>query len=459
MPNNIASNKARILEDYIKNTPSALQPGRRKLFEIDGKREPLETYRLPLDLLHYSIRNGRFAAELKELETSLGRNLDPDIAEDAAEIEELLLKDKNMKEMLKKDIERIGQLEPGVITHDGSIIDGNRRCAVMRECHRSKGEAKYEYFEAYILPETITDKDLWRIEAGIQLATDLQATYGPVNELLKIREGTTYGLTPTSIAQTLGGKNTKDGVKCKLDLLALIEQYLTSIQRPYVYSLAERKVEHFIDLQNIMRSKNYVKMSAEDKAKLVQVAFRLVENDFPHLAIRKIKKAIVNRDVFLEWVDQSLKVTGDTPGSGSKKEGDMKGEIEELEEIVEAEGPSVVLQEEDGNVDDLGQSAMEPDDELQESCEANPETEKGEEVEEDVAFETNIRNGLEDAFGNMIERADIREQKSKPKRLLTRVVSTLETLNQLEPERLEPLKPQVVEAARLAKNLEEKVRG
>ena len=43
--------------------------GRKELFELNGRRKELDVYRLPLELLRYNIRNGRFAAELRELES------------------------------------------------------------------------------------------------------------------------------------------------------------------------------------------------------------------------------------------------------------------------------------------------------------------------------------------------------------------------------------------------------
>ena len=37
------------------------------------------------------------------------------------------------------------------------------------------------------------ERDLWRIEAGLQFAKDFRLEYGPVNELLKLKEGLERG--------------------------------------------------------------------------------------------------------------------------------------------------------------------------------------------------------------------------------------------------------------------------
>lgn len=184
----VESRNAKELDDYIASSPEC-KLNRSEPYEIRGNREELEVYRFPLSYLAYNIRNGRFASELRELESDLGKFLDPENPDDARRIEELLLKDKNQAKFMTKDMMRVGQLRPGAITWDGRIIDGNRRVAVLRRLHDETSEERFNYFEAVRLPPNMSAKDLWRIEAGIQLSYDLKATYGPINELLKIREG------------------------------------------------------------------------------------------------------------------------------------------------------------------------------------------------------------------------------------------------------------------------------
>src|SRR5467141_2979092 len=180
--------RAQAIDDYFETHPDDVIAGRMQPYELDGRREDLQVYRLPLNLLSYSIRNGRFAAELRELEATRGKHLDPERASDANEIENLLLKDTLKAAWLHDDIERVGQLTPGVITFDGAIIDGNRRVTVLHKLYAETGQKKYDFFEAVMLPSGVAKEDLWRIEAGIQLSADLKVSYGPINELLKIKE-------------------------------------------------------------------------------------------------------------------------------------------------------------------------------------------------------------------------------------------------------------------------------
>lgn len=241
VPSELNNSRATALDDYLKSHAPAKLSGRIEIYSLDGKRRELEVYRLPLDKLYYNIRNGRFAAQLAELEAKEGRHLDPLNKKDAEKIELLLLSDADKTEWLRKDLKRVGQLQPGAITWDGAIINGNRRFAVLSELKRETGNEAFGFLEAVRLPRTLSPKDLWRIEAGLQLAVDLTEAYGPVNELLKIKEGLDYGLSRQEIALTLGGDNTAVVIASKVELLALIEDYLRFTNRPRGYPTPREK--------------------------------------------------------------------------------------------------------------------------------------------------------------------------------------------------------------------------
>ena len=163
---------------------------------IAGVKRMFDVYRLPINLLSFNIRNGRFAAELRAKEQQLKHPLDPHDADDKEELKKLLLElDEQATSLLKADLEKVGQTDPGIITADGSVINGNRRMAVLLALHEDDSSGKYEYLEVQVLPPDVSPKDLWRIEAGLQLSRDKRLDYGPINDLLKIREGLDSGLT------------------------------------------------------------------------------------------------------------------------------------------------------------------------------------------------------------------------------------------------------------------------
>lgn len=149
---------------------------------------------------------------------------------DAEEIRKLLLRqDPTKTSQLRDEMRRVGQIEPGIITYDGYVINGNRRMAIFEDMHRVEPDGRWERIEVHRLPKTgIGAKDLWRIEAGLQLSREKRLDYGPVNDLLKLREGNAAGMSPNEMAATMFGVSAED-VAFKLKVLALIDQYLEYI--------------------------------------------------------------------------------------------------------------------------------------------------------------------------------------------------------------------------------------
>ena len=62
MPESNDNNKSRI-DEYIKNNDCQINESVPVI--IKGEKKNLSVYRLPIDLLYYNIRNGRFAAEYR----------------------------------------------------------------------------------------------------------------------------------------------------------------------------------------------------------------------------------------------------------------------------------------------------------------------------------------------------------------------------------------------------------
>jgi hypothetical protein len=60
--------------------------------------------------------------------------------------------------------------------------------ATLEELYSEDPNKKWENLWAVRLPKDISEKDLWRIEAGLQLSKKKVADYGPVNNLLMISE-------------------------------------------------------------------------------------------------------------------------------------------------------------------------------------------------------------------------------------------------------------------------------
>lgn len=262
---------------------------------LKGEPRRLQVYRVPIKHLIYNIRNGRFAAELLAKESELKRKLDPAVPQDAKIIQKLLLDLKpNETKALMADLRENGQLDPGVITRDGAVINANRRMAILTALHEETHDPKFDYLRVARLPKEVDEKDIWRIEAGLQFAKEFRLDYSPINELLKLKEGADNGLLPADISQTLLGRFTAKDVEEKLSILKLIESYLAFIGKPNQYHIVqeERDVEKFNSLQaNVIAPLKRKEVEDSKIAKLLNFAFLLIQKTkLRHWDIRDLSK-------------------------------------------------------------------------------------------------------------------------------------------------------------------------
>jgi hypothetical protein len=299
-----------LINVYIQEHPD-VEVGKWPL-EIGGKKKILPFYKIPIkEYLNFNINNGRFSLEKEQKEAELNRKLDSTNEKDEIIIKHLLLEiDTEMKkaELLKEDIRKKGQLEPGVVTHDGFVINGNRRMAVIMELHEEEPTGKWDSLDVIRLPSSISEKDLWKIEAGLQLSMAKVVDYHPVNELLKIKQGRQAGLTVKEISAALYGRS-EDWVIESLERLQLINQFNQFFGSHGNYGLIKRfgLHEYFINIQkSIISSKSKYNVTKKDIQKRIEYAFALIRasiinkknksKSITHMDIRRLGKIFANLD-------------------------------------------------------------------------------------------------------------------------------------------------------------------
>ena len=298
--NNLDTANKTLIDNYIENKPDAKLEGRSRLESLNGETKIIQGYRLPTKLIFYNINNGRYKKEYFNLARKYGGDLDTRKPEEAKKIQNLLLtlgeKDGKISadtQRTMNDIKKKGQLELGIITQDGFLIDGNRRMAVINKLFEENQESKYEYIDVAKLEQSIQDQDMWAMEAGIQLGLDPKVRYGPLNELLKLDEGIKVGYTELQIAQLLYGDISPEEIKRKIERLKLIKKYLKSFFNDEDnIELAEGKHEHFIELQNIIdliEDKTLV-----ERMKIINAVWNLIYGGISSDRIRIIKSQIKN---------------------------------------------------------------------------------------------------------------------------------------------------------------------
>lgn len=300
------------IDEYIANNTSSIQQETVPVM-IKGKRELLKVYSIPLDHLYFNIKNGRFKAEYLELvRKNGGKELDPTDEIDSKKIQKLLLDlDPIETKRTTEDIRQRGQWQPGIMTHDGFVIDGNRRLSILTKL--TKDDKKFSLMKVARLPPNVDKNDLWKLEAGIQLGKDEIVKYGPINELLKLKEGIDAGLSELEISHTLYGYDDDKEIKRKLERLRLIDEFLEFNGTPQKYSVLTKtnKVEHFVDAQRII---NYLKDRSDDpglKKDIKRAIFGLIQVGKSYHEIRKIREILKLESIkaieFLRQIAQTAK--------------------------------------------------------------------------------------------------------------------------------------------------------
>lgn len=95
---------------------------------------------------------------------------------------------------LKQSLEDFRQNEPGLITREGILVNGNTRAAALREL----GVAE---IRVAVLPDSCTWADINRVELSLQLRHDTRRPYSYINRLLTIDEQVEAGRPLKEVAR------------------------------------------------------------------------------------------------------------------------------------------------------------------------------------------------------------------------------------------------------------------
>ena len=220
----------------VMNNPDSRCASKRILWKEE--REEMDVYKIPLIYLIYNRENGRILSKIKSFEKHKGRL---PIEEEEKIIADFLwasypARNKNTMEHLKNH----RQLEPGIVTEDGVIIDGNRRAMLLRKLGS-------EYFEAIVLPVRSDDsehkKEINRLETFYQMGSDDKLPYPAIDKRMKARELKIKGFTVKEIAKEWGEK--EEDIEKSLNMMELMDDYLEYHGYDGIYTLLEKRDDQF----------------------------------------------------------------------------------------------------------------------------------------------------------------------------------------------------------------------
>lgn len=235
----------------------------------------MDVYRIPIDRLYYNDKNDRIATWISKYESENGniRNLDINAYND--KIQEYIIKsDKQKFATTKNNIKNFSQLEPGVVFIDGRVIDGNRRFTCLRKLFQDTGDQSFAYFDAVILSNEISEKEIKLMELVLQHGQEGKVDYNPIEKLVGIYRDIIKDklFDVKEYAKSIDAK--ESDVEKSVQLAGLMEDFLEYINAPEQFYIA-RELEIDGPLNEIY---NIKKRIGSDEEKWEKVRIALYDN-------------------------------------------------------------------------------------------------------------------------------------------------------------------------------------
>ncbi|MFC7240853.1 transcriptional regulator [Catellatospora aurea] len=172
-----------------------------------GEQRFLDVISMPVNVLYFNPDTHRIRAQ-RTTDPNRNRVLEEDPWGQAAQdyLRDLLTwKPANPGQIdpeytdLLEELNDFGQKEPGIITPDGILVDGNTRCAALRELG-------VKDIRVGVLPNDTSRDDVNAVELSLQLRRDKRRDYSYINRLIAIEDELASGRNPADIARAFNIK-------------------------------------------------------------------------------------------------------------------------------------------------------------------------------------------------------------------------------------------------------------
>ena len=271
-------------------------------------------YMVPLDLLRLRKENGRISSSVKTYERTIGPLHGADSDAQLVLQQFLREKDPERTDQLKLLLRADGQRDPGIITADGFLINGNRRRVALGELRKEfPEEDRFQTMKVVILPGKgeeggqPTLKEIEQIENRYQLQKDGKAEYYGFDAALSIKDKEEKGYTLDQQMrddpqyQYMSRAEFNRAVKKRrqelLEPLECVEEYLETIRRVGEYSAISRNLgdregrwQAFIDLSSSLgrraktnQGRQKMGIDAKEAGEVMQAAYAVIRmRDIPN---------------------------------------------------------------------------------------------------------------------------------------------------------------------------------
>ncbi|MFI1913255.1 ParB N-terminal domain-containing protein [Nocardia sp. NPDC020380] len=167
-----------------------------------GEQKHLYVVSMPVDMLYFNPDTHRIRAQ-RTLDPVRNRVLEENPWSDEAQdyLAYLLrCKPSNLDqvdpdfEALMDELDDSGQRDPGIISPKGILVDGNTRCAALRELG-------IKDIRVGVLPSDTSRRDINEVELSLQLRRDKRRDYSYINRLIAIEDELAGGRQPEDVAR------------------------------------------------------------------------------------------------------------------------------------------------------------------------------------------------------------------------------------------------------------------
>lgn len=277
--------------------PGVIKTDAVKKISFGGKLETFSVYRVNLKYLFYNDKNDRVATWMSQFVEENGVLNNENLEEYNDVIERFIVNSNETAfTKTKKNIQLIGQREPGVILTDGRVIDGNRRFTCLRQLFKETSNQEVEYFETIIVDGEVNDKAIKILELDLQHGIDEKVDYNPIDKLVGVYNDVIKRkvLTETEYAKHINV--TKTQMKLMMEKVNLMVDFLDYIKANEKFYIA-RDMELDGPLQEIASIRKSYKTENEwDEVKYIIYSYMVAKpkGDMTRL-IRDIGKVLKSK--------------------------------------------------------------------------------------------------------------------------------------------------------------------
>jgi hypothetical protein len=292
MPNKITQElRNQAVTSALKNYEE-LKSNHRLTIPFKNERIHIEVLKIDPTYLLLNHENNRVGAQLADDNRIEMVYSDP-TSDTAQEVIANLLRATEEFPKLKQQLNDSGQQEPGLITRDGILLNGNTRAVALRDLGVT-------VMEVGLLPSDVSSADFLDIEISLQMVDLVKQDYSFTNELLVVEKyRKIHENNDKMLAERMGWKRGwQKKINEKEQLLNLIRQIRDLGTRPIRYQEFDGKETHLTDLLQVYNvNKDHPRIA--EKIKASRIVSML-------LGLNKDQTRTIDEDFFENYVIPQL---------------------------------------------------------------------------------------------------------------------------------------------------------